>query len=162
MWYCISGSKGWEKYPWVQGNTISNNLDLFEELGVREIFVDGDGHYDLRWPLYYAAARCMWNEGYDAETWLYDACIKLFGAAADDMFLYYRHLADAAAQYGCTQDAIVWVGPSVTDVYIHDYFRIQSAMKAATEKKDQLTKKENARIENQAKHWANVYIIFGS
>lgn len=162
MWYCISGSKGWEKYPWVQGNTISNNLDLFEEMGVREIFVDGDGHYDLRWPLYYAAARCMWNEGYDAETWLYDACIKLFGAAADDMFLYYRHLADAAAQYGCTQDAIVWVGPSVTDVYIHDYFRIQSAMKAATEKKDQLTKKENARIENQAKHWANVYIIFGS
>ena len=78
------------------------------------------------------------------------------------MFLYYRHLADAAAQHGCTQDAIVWVGPSVTDVYIHDYSRIQNAMKAATGKKDQLTKQENARIENQAKHWANVYIIFGS
>lgn len=162
MWYCISGYNGWKEYPWVQGNTISNNLDLFEQMGAREIYVDGDGRNDLRWPLYYAAARCMWNEGYDAETWLYDACLKLFGAAADDMFLYYRHLADAAAQYGGTQSSITWVAPRVTEVYGHDYALIQSAIESASAKMDQLTKQEQGRIKNQAKYWANVYAIYGS
>ena len=157
-WYCIgSGADAWGKYPWVQGNTISNNLDLWESMGVREIFVDcGADARDLRWPLYYAAAKCMWNEGYDAETWLYDACIKLYGDAADEMFLYYRHLADAAAQYGGTQDSIVWVPPKVSEVYYPSYEYIDAAINAAVAKTDSLTNLQKARVNNQAGFWTKV------
>lgn len=163
MWYCISGGDGsWKNAPWVQGDTISNNLDLWEEMGVREIYVDGDGRNDLRWPVYYAAARCMWNEDLTAEQVLYDACIKLYGDAADEMFLYYRHLADAAAQDGCTQRSIVWVPPTLFEVYGPHYTTIQEAMVAACAKLDGLTLQQQARIRNQSTYWANAYVAVKS
>lgn len=163
-WYCIGAeSNGWRTYPWVQGNAISNMLDMWEEMGMREIFVDcGNDPADLRWPLFYAAAKCMWEPDLTAEDVLYEACVKLFGAAADDMFLYYRHLADAAAQHGAVAESIVWVPPKVTTVYSEDYAIINDAITAAQSKLDQLTLIEQNRIKNQANYWANVYAVFGS
>jgi len=157
-WYCIgSGRESWRSYPWVQGNTITNHLKLWEEMGVREIFVDcGNDPADLRWPLFYAAARSMWETELDAETLLYEACVKLYGVAADDMFLYYRHLADAAATYGGTQESIVWVPPKVDEVYGPDYDLIDSAITAATDKVDQLSLLEKSRVENQANYWNSI------
>ena len=162
-WYCIgSGDESWRKYPWVQGNTISNMLDMWEDMGIREIFVDcGSDPGDLRWPLYYAAAKCMWEPELDAEAVLYEACVKLYGAAADDMFLYYRHLADAAAQYGAVEESIVWVPPKVTTVYGQSYDLINSAITAANAKLDQLTLIEQNRVKNQTNYWNNVYSFFG-
>lgn len=162
-WYCIGAeSNGWRGYPWVQGNAISNMLDMWEEMGVREIFVDcGNDPAELRWPLYYAAARCMWETELDAETLLYDACVKLYGAAADEMFLYYRHLADAAAQYGAVPESIVWVPPKVTTVYSPSYDLIQQAITSAVAKSGTLTLLEQNRIKNQSNYWANVYEVYG-
>lgn len=163
-WYCIGAeSNGWRTYPWVQGNTISNHLNMWEEMGIREVYVDCESAGgDLRWPLYYAAARCMWETELDAEAILYDACIKLYGAAADDMFLYYRHLADAAAQYGAATESIVWVPPKVTTVYGQSYQIINPAAEAANAKLDQLTLIEQNRVKNQLGFWNNVYSIFAS
>lgn len=158
-WYCISENKpGWEDYPWVQGNTISNNLDLFEQLGIQEIFIDCEsGLYELRWPLYYAAAKCMWDEGLNGEQVLYDACQKLFGAAADEMFLYYRHLADAAAQFGGTQDSVNWVPPTVFVVYGPACPQIQAAISAAGAKATQMTFAQSMRYQSQYAYWSKTY-----
>lgn len=157
-WYCIGAeSNGWRTYPWVQGNAITNMLNMWEEMGVREVFVDcGSEPGDLRWPLFYAAARSMWEKDLDAETLLYDACVKLYGAAADDMFLYYRHLADAGVQHGATTDSIVWVPPKVWDVYHQDAALINSAMEAAYGKLDSLTLIEQNRVKNQYNYWQKV------
>ena len=162
-WYCIGAeSNGWRAHPWVQGNTISNMLDMWESMGMREIFVDcGSDPADLRWPLFYAAARCMWERELDAEAVLYEACVKLFGAAADDMFLYYRHLADAAAQYGGVTESIVWVPPKVTTVYDQTHDIINAAITAAEGKLEQLSLLEQNRVKNQAKYWGSVYEIYG-
>lgn len=155
-WYCVGdGTKAWKEYPWVQGNTCTNNFHLFEELGAQEVYYDCDaGCFDVRWPLYFVAAKSMWEGEGDAEAILYDACKKLFGAAADEMFLYYRHLADAAAQYGSTESSVTWVPPKFNDVYGADYNLILDALLAAFEKKDLLTRQELARLQNQAQYWA--------
>ena len=157
-WYCIGAeSNGWRGYPWVQGNAITNMLNMWEDMGIREIFVDcGNDPADLRWPLFYAAARSMWEPELDAETLLYEACVKLYGAAADDMFLYYRHLADAAAQYGAVPESIVWVPPAVTTVYTQTYDLINEAITAANGKLDQLTLIQQNRIKSQTNYWNNV------
>lgn len=154
-WYCIGGDRpAWKKYPWVQGNTCTNNFDLFEELGAQEVYYDCDpGCFDVRWPLYYVAAKAMWEGEGDAETILYDACKKLFGAAADEMFLYYRHLADAAGQYGTPENSNTWIPPGYNDVYGATDYMMREAILAALQKKDQLTKQELARVQNQAQYW---------
>ena len=103
----------------------------------------------------------MWEPELDAEAVLYEACVKLYGAAADDMFLYYRHLADAAAQYGAVEESIVWVPPKVTTVYGQSYDLINSAITAANAKLDQLTLIEQNRVKNQTNYWNNVYSFFG-
>lgn len=157
-WYCIAGGRqDWVNYPWVQGNTISNNLELWEEMGVEEVYIDSEGLYNVRWPLYYAAGRCMWNEGLTAEQVLYDACLKLYGAAADEMFLYYRHLADAAAQYGAVDSSITWVPPDVYTVYGISAPLIHSAITAAREKSGELTQQQAKRIQNQYDFWVKTY-----
>lgn len=162
-WYCIGGGRTeWRNYPWVQGNTISNNLYLWEQMGVKDIFVDcGNDPMDLRWPLYYALAKCMWEPELTAEQVLYEACVKLYGAAADEMFLYYRHLADAAAEHGGSNDSMVWVPPLVDQVYSHDANRIQAAMQAAVDKLPSLTLLEQTRVKSQANYWAKTAQNFG-
>ena len=124
----------------------------------QQIYVDAEGLYDLRWPLYYTAARCMWNEDLTGEQVLYDACLKLYGEAADDMFLYYRHLADAAVEEGCTQSSIVWVPPTLFEVYGSRYTLIQEPVTAACAKIEGLTLPQQARIRNQTDFWKAAYL----
>ncbi len=154
-WYCInSDSPAWKKYPWVQGNTCTNNLKVFEEMGAQEVYYDCDsGTFDVRWPLYYTLAKCMWEGEDNAEVVLYDACKKLFGAAADEMFLYYRHLADAAGQYGTPETSNTWIPPGYNHVYGATSYLMREALLAALQKKDQLTKVELSRVQNQAQYW---------
>jgi len=97
-WY-IPGCthKAWRRLPWVAGETAARDLDLWHSLGVRWVTYESQTAYEetpypLRWPLFYVAARRMWNAGLSADEILTDACAKLYGPAALPMRRYYREL----------------------------------------------------------------------
>ncbi len=153
-WYCLSGTRaGWDMAPWVQGNVTTRNLELFEAYGVDDVFYDAHGDEGvLRWPLWYPTAVGMWDDSRDAETLLYDACQKLYGAAAEDMFLYYRCLADAAEHCKSTF-TMTWVAPYLFEVY-HPYEDVISRhIDAAWAKADQLSEEQRERVKNQRMYW---------
>lgn len=157
-WFCIDDPLyKWQYAPWVQGDVASRNLDVFESLGVDFVFMDGTYPYanmdmKLRWPLYYTFAKCMYFGDLTGEEVLYDACRKLYGAAADEMFLYYRVLADAA-QTSASPNGINWVPPGLLDVYGPYYGELALAAANAEAKLDQLTPDQRARVENQLRGW---------
>ncbi len=159
-WYCISAEDDkWQYAPWVQGNIVTRNMAQFEKMGVYHVFYDcGGSELDVRWPLLYPTARSMWDDAPDGEALLYDACLKLFGAAADEMFVYYRTLADCA-EVCVDSTGITWVAPSVIAVYCGYLDLVQEKVDAVTAKLDQLTPDQKARVENQLKFWKITYAI---
>ena len=157
-WYCLSADyAGWKTIPWVQGNTITRNLQQFEDMGMSEIFFDSFGEpLDLRWPLFYPCCKGMYDGEADAETVLYDTCCLLYGAAADDMFLYYRALADAALEHPGRLISVTWVPDQVNQIYGEDFDQIDALMKRALSKLEHLTPSQQKRVKNQAAYWATV------
>jgi len=160
-WFCIDDALyGWKNIPWIQGNVANRNIDVFQALGVDYVFYDGTYPYSnmsmpLRWPLYYTFAKCMYFDNLTGEEVLYDACQKLYGAAADEMFLFYRLLADSAQM--CTSDSgINWVPPPLLNVYYENYTQLRDAVKAANAKLDQLTPEQKERVQNQLLGWAYI------
>ncbi len=156
-WFCIDDPMyKWDHAPWVQGNVANRNVDVFEQLGVSSIFIDGtSGVNDLRWPLYYPFAKCMYFTDMTGEEILYDACKKLYGEAADEMFLFYRILADSAQE--CTSsNGINWVPPGLLEVYGNNYTMIQTAVANARAKLSSLTPEQAQRVENQLLGWLYV------
>ena len=155
-WYCIDDERyGWHGAPWIQGNVVSRNIDLFEQLGVNTVFYDGSYKKDclpLRWPLYYPSAKCMYFSNMTGEEVLYDACQKLYGEAADEMFLFYRLLADSAQECD-SPSGVNWVPPPLLDAYSYNYPLIQNAVRNARAKLDQLTPEQKDRVENQLRGW---------
>lgn len=153
-WFCIDDARyKWNGAPWVQGNVANRNIDVFEQLGVSTIYMDGTKDInELRWPLYYTFSKCMYFGDLTGEEVLYDACQKLYGAAADEMFLFYRLLADCAQE--CDSDSGVnWVPPALLEVYGNSYNMIQNAVRNARAKLDQLTPEQKERVENQLRGW---------
>ena len=154
-WFCIEDY--WMGAPWIQGNVASRNIDVFESLGVTRVFVDGPYPTDkldqpLRWPLYYTFGKCMYFGDMTGEEVLYDACQKLYGAAADEMFLYYRLLADCA-QYNDSPSGINWVPPTLLEVYGKYVGTARKLVANARAKMDQLTPEQQQRVENQLRGW---------
>lgn len=154
-WFCIEDY--WMGAPWIQGNVASRNIDVFESLGVTRVFVDGPYPTDkldqpLRWPLYYTFGKCMYFGDMTGEEVLYDACQKLYGAAADEMFLYYRLLADCA-QYNDSPSGINWVPPTLLEVYGSNVKMARDLVANARAKMDQLTPEQQERVENQLRGW---------
>lgn len=146
---------GWDYVPWVQGIVASRNMELFKQLGIETVFYDGfypETNVLLRWPLYYTLEKCMYFGDVTGEEVLYDACQKLYGAAADEMFLYYRHLADAT-QANVDSAGINWVPPKPGSVYWYNFEHTQAAYEAAKAKLDQLTPEQKTRVEEQLKFW---------
>ena len=132
------------------------NVDIFEYLGVETVFIDGTANVnDLRWPLYYTFSKCMYFGDLTGEEVLYDACQKLYGAAADEMFLYYRLLADSA-QESDSSSGVNWVPPSLLEVYSLNFDLLQQAVINVRAKLDQLTPEQKARVENQIQAWIYV------
>ena len=158
-WYCIDDPMyKWDYAPWVQGAVADRNVEIFEYLGVSSVFMDGSyqkGCLPLRWVLYYPYAKCMYFGDMSAEAILYDACQKLYGTVADDMFLYYRLLADSAQE--CESDTGVnWVPPSLLEVYSLNYDLLQNIVVKLRSQLDQLTPDQRARVENQLQSWIYV------
>ena len=158
-WFCIDDPMyKWQYAPWIQGNVASRNIDVFESLGVETIFIDGsyrEETYFLRWPLNYAFAKCMYFGDLTGEEVLYDACQKLYGEAADEMFLYYRILADSA-QESLGSGGINWVPPGLLEVYGDNYNDIQMAVLAVQAKLDLLTEEQAQRVQTQLYGWTYV------
>ena len=160
-WFCIDDPLyKWNFAPWVQGNVANRNVDVFEFLGVTRVFVDGTYPYanmdmGLRWPVYYTFAKCAYFGDMTGEEVLYDACQKLYGAAADEMFLYYRLLADSAQECD-SSTGINWVPPSMLEVYSLNYDLLQQAVVSARAKLGELTPEQKQRVESQLRGWIYV------
>lgn len=153
-WFCISDELyGWQYTPWIQGNVASRNLELFEKLGVEHIFFDsGSESWAMRWPLIYTFAKAAYFGNMTGEEILYDACKRLYGNAADEMFLLYRQMADAA-QISNDFSGVNWVPPSMDSVFWHNYDNIVQAAEAVRAKLDTLTPDQQARAKEQLRYW---------
>ncbi len=121
-WY-IPGCthKLWRRLPWVSGEVAVENLDYWQKQGVRWVtyesqtaYEEGSG-YPLRWPLYYVAAKRMWDDSLSADQILTDACGKLYGPAAEPMRKYYQILEEAMANTELHSG--IWNLPDPTEVY---------------------------------------------
>ncbi|HSW44356.1 MAG TPA: hypothetical protein VLM89_02170, partial [Phycisphaerae bacterium] len=74
----------------------------------------GNG-FPLRWPLYYAGARGMWNPNVDARRVMAEACVKLFGPAGEAMQRYYGVFEQAMD--ACQIPAKSWRLPNPAKMY---------------------------------------------
>ena len=159
-WFCITADdSSWYGAPWVQGNTTTRTFELYREMGISRVFADCGGEMTrLRWPLFYVYAKSMWDDAVDGETILYDACKKLYGEAADEMFLFYRLLSDCAA-INIHDGGLTWVPPPMFSVYGDYIVEIQEAVAAARAKIDLLTPEQRERAEFQLSTWNYVEVV---
>ena len=170
-WYCIAADKAvWADIPWVQGNVATRDQALWKKNGVDFIYYDSgpaanyrenEASFALRWPLWYVAAKGMWDDSLTGEDILKDACNKLYGVAANEMFAYYKALADAAGSCK-SPEAVVWVPPAPNVVYTDSHEKkIDAAVAAVKAKLSKVSAVEKERIENQLSYWqlTKAYLI---
>lgn len=168
-WYCIAAERAsWESVPWVQGNVATRNQALWKANGVSYVFYDqgpaesyreSGESFPLRWPLWYVAAKGMWDGSLTGEQILYDACLRLYGEAADKMFFYYKALADSSEQ--CQGSSICWVPPQPSEMYPSERVELINALvEDAKTMYGTVTADQKARMENQFAIWkqATYYI----
>lgn len=104
-WYIPGTSREhWLLLPWISTDTAYRNLRYWHRHGVRWItyesqasYEEGNG-YPRRWPLYYLAARGLWDPSIDPRHVLRAACDKLYGPAGEAMFNYFHTLDEAVTQ----------------------------------------------------------------
>lgn len=133
-WY-IPGYKahGWRRLPWVAGETAARDLELWRAHGVEWVTYESqtgyeENPYPLRWPLFYVAAKRMWDPGLSADEILTDACQKLYGPAAQPMRRYYRELEHAMRNTPVHSG--IWNLPPGDALYTPDICRRLSGMLA--------------------------------
>ncbi len=89
----------WRELPWIALETTVRNTRYWKQYDVRHVDIETDHAQHnsslFRWPLYYIGARALWDPHIDPDEALRDACVKLFGPAAQDMFAYYKTLERA-------------------------------------------------------------------
>jgi len=121
-WYIPGTSHPqWRRLPWISLDTAYRNLRYWHRHGVRWItyesqpaYEDGTG-YPRRWPLYYLAARGLWNPEEDPKQVLREACGKLYGPAGEAMGRYFQLLDEAMTQ---TQvEGSIWNLPPAELIY---------------------------------------------
>ncbi len=160
-WYCLAaGDANWKDVPWVQGNVATRNQDLWEQMGVEYIYYDhgplagyneDDTAFDLRWPLWYVAARSMWGTEKTGEELLRDACDKLFGAAAGPMFEYYMKLAEISEN--SEEYSMTWVPANVRKFYGSHKDELVEIVKRVLQSRKDCTDIEKERVNNQMAYW---------
>ena len=167
-WYCIATERPlWKDVPWVQGSVATRNHALWKQNGAEYVFYDQgpaswhretDESYPLRWPLWFVAAKGMWDGSLTGEQILYDSCRKLYGTAADEMYWYYKALADSSEQ--CRADSTCWIPCKPGEMYTDDRVEIIDAALAAAEAKlGEVTDAQKQRIENQISLWKQAALI---
>jgi hypothetical protein len=92
-------NKVWRETPWYDGDTAVKNLRFWHRNGIKYLDYESqqeiNNGFPLRWAQYYIGARAAWNPNLDPSRELLIACRKLFGAAGERMWEYYR-LQEAA------------------------------------------------------------------
>ena len=153
-WFCIGGeSPEWANAHWIQGNTATNTMQLYREMGISRVYADcGSEKVWLRWPLFYVHAKSMWDDAPDGETLLYQACKNLYGAAADEMFLLYRSLADCASVC-VTDDGLTWIPPLMFNVYGDYINELRVMAENVNAKLDLLTEEQKERVNAHMIGW---------
>ena len=136
-WYIPGTSnKHWRRLPWISIDAAYRNLRYWHRHGVRWVsyesqpaYEDGSG-YPRRWPLYFLAARGLWDPDADPQEVLRDGCDKLYGAAGEAMFKYFQVLDQAMTQ---TQvEGSTWNLPPVRFIFRDDVIeRVRAALHEA-------------------------------
>ena len=164
-WNCIAADKAaWAEIPWVQGNVATRNQKLWKDNGASYIYYDqgpsstyreNRTSFAVRWPLWYVSSKGMWDGSLTGEDILMDACQKLFGNAANEMFAYYKALADSSELCRST-NTICWVPPEPYEVYTSSRVKIiDAAVNAAKAKMGSVTAVQKERMEAQFQYWNN-------
>ncbi|MCX5662290.1 MAG: DUF4838 domain-containing protein [Planctomycetota bacterium] len=121
-WYIPGCSRAeWKKLPWVASDVAYRDVRYWRAHGVQWItyesqtaYESGTG-YPRRWPLYYLAARAMWNPDEDPNAVMRDASDKLYGPAGRTMAEYFRVVADTMEQ---TQShGSIWNMPPAENIF---------------------------------------------
>ncbi len=170
-WYCVSAwDASWEYLPWVQGNVATRNQALWKRNGVEYVFYDQgpwsgyhetEESYPLRWPLWYVAAKGMWDGSLTGEQILYDSCRKLYGSAAEEMYDYYKALADTSEF--CEAESICEIPCKPSEMYTVERVEIiNAAIEAAKTKYDSVTEQQRQRMENQFEIWNKALFVIDS
>src|SRR5690554_1781248 len=170
-WYCLSVERPiWKDIPWVQGNVAIRNQKLWKDNGASYVYYDhgplpayneGYSSFALRWPLWYVAAKGMWDASLTGEDILRDACNKLYGKGAYVMFKYYMVLADISEM--CTARSIAWVPPRPGEMYtIENRHLVDEAINEAKKVLDQVEGKERERMENQIELWEKAAFLISN
>jgi len=163
-WYCLAVERAvWQDIPWVQGNVAIRNQKYWKSEGAKYIYYDHGplsvyretvDSYPLRWPLWYVAAKGMWDGSKTGDQILQDACEKLFGAGADVMFEYYHTLADISEK--CTARSIAWIPPQPSEMYKPaDKQKIDGIITRAKAMLSKVTADQKARMQSQIGYWEN-------
>ncbi|MHB1452660.1 MAG: DUF4838 domain-containing protein [Saccharofermentanales bacterium] len=162
-WYCISAASPiWKDVPWVQGDVITRNHRYWSEHGVSyiyndqgplDVFYEDSSSYSLRWPLWYVHAKGMWDKDLTGSDILFDACRKLYGSAADEMFSFYYCLADIARN--CTARSIAWHPPRPCEMYTDEnVVRVDRVLDTAIAASKVCSETVKARVADQTAMWA--------
>ncbi|MBP5230580.1 MAG: hypothetical protein ILO68_02525, partial [Clostridia bacterium] len=122
--------------------------------GPADGYHEDETSFELRWPLWYVASRAMWGTEKTGEELLRDACGKLFGAAAEQMFLYYRKLAEISEK--TEEYSMTWVPPDVKKLYGSHIEELTEIVKAVRTARAGCTNVEKERISNQLSYWAAI------
>ncbi|MGC9317685.1 MAG: DUF4838 domain-containing protein [Armatimonadota bacterium] len=124
-WY-IPGCKQthWRSLPWISTDVAFANLRYWRSKGVRWVtyesqpaYEEGTG-YPRRWPLYYLAARGLWDCDADPREVLSEACRRLYGPAAEAMTRYFQTMAEAME--ATRLHSSIWNLPQAQAVYRPD------------------------------------------
>jgi hypothetical protein len=119
-WYIPACSdKRWLKVPWVPGEVAARNVRWWHDHGVRWITYESQSGYTpgfpLSWPLFYVAARCLWDPDHTAAELLQEAGQRLYGPAAEPMQAYYAGLEHALSDRSLHSG--IWNLPDPTQVF---------------------------------------------
>ncbi len=119
-WYIPGCSdKRWLNLPWVQGDAAVRNVRWWAAHGVQWVTYESQASFSRAlpsaWPLYYVAARALWDPRLDAGVILSEACSALYGPAGASMLAYYRTLERALS--AGKEHAGIWNLPDPRKVY---------------------------------------------
>ncbi len=153
-WIPGCSNPNWRSVPWYSGETALRNLRYWQQRGIKYItyetqYENGSG-FPIRWPLYYMAARGTWDTSLHADDVMREACTKLYGPAAKDMFGFYRILEKAMLE--TNKAGGNWHLPSPELIYSPQIEDEATAhlQHAATKTRDAAI---NARIASERKMW---------
>ena len=161
-WNCPgAASDKWKDMFWLQGEVFLDNLKWFKQNGVDYLCIDqgpnpayerADGYLDIRWPLWYVAAKGMWDCNLTFEQLMKPACEKLFGTAAGEMYHFYKALNDA--NKNCTAPNYYWALPEPEQVYTAQWIaKADAAMEKARAAAARDGGAVQERVENQYENW---------